>query len=206
MNDELSLVLFDMDGVLIRSEKAWFRLMEECGLVFRGARIRWEEFLPTFGQSTERDVASFGLSCSPAELDRYYAENFLRFVGEVEVDADAPRVLEALRGRGISLAVVTNTASALATKILERTGLFERFDLVASADQVPRPKPAPDLPRYALAALGVAPSAACFVGDSVFDRQAARAAGVRFIGLGTEGDATIERLGLLEGALNPPRD
>lgn len=195
------VVLFDMDGVLVRSEEAWFRLMEEVGRVFRGAPITREEFTPTFGQSTREDVEVFGLDCSVEVLDRFYAEHFGRFAREVIVNPEARAVLESLRRRGKALAVVTNTATCLALDILGAAGLRERFDFIACADQVAHPKPAPDLVWHALKALRHPLASACLVGDSRFDRGAARDAGVRFIGLGLDGDARIERLSQLEEAL-----
>ncbi|WP_437653479.1 HAD family hydrolase [Sorangium sp. So ce1182] len=198
----IEAVLFDLDGVLVHSEAVWFRLMEECGRVFRGRAVTREEFAPTFGQSTAEDVRTFGLACSVEELDRFYAENFRRFVGEILVSPDARPALESLSARGKPLAVVTNTATALAHEILDAAGLRRFFRAVACADQVPRAKPAPDLVLRALAALGAPPAAACLVGDSRYDREAAGAAGVRFIGLGIDGDARSDRLSaLLEGAL-----
>lgn len=197
-------VLFDMDGVLVRSEEAWFRLMEEVGRVFRGVPISRGEFTPTFGQSTREDVEVFGLGCSVEVLDRFYTEHFGRFAREVLVNPEARAVLESLRRRGKALAVVTNTATPLALDILEAAGLREWFDFIACADQVAHPKPAPDLVWHALKALRHPPASACLVGDSRFDRGAARDAGVRFIGLGLDGDARIERLSQLEETLGAP--
>ncbi len=59
---------------------------------------------------------------------------------------------------------------------------------------VSRPKPAPDLLLHALTALEVEAARAWMVGDSRFDRDAARAAGIYFIGLGIDGDRRIEAL------------
>jgi phosphoglycolate phosphatase/AHBA synthesis associated protein len=42
--------------------------------------------------------------------------------------------------------------------------------------------------------LGVPPAEALVVGDTAFDREAARAAGARFAGLGIPGDVTLARL------------
>jgi len=41
-----------MDGVLIRSEEAWLRVLEDAGRRFRGSPVTREEFAPTFGQGT----------------------------------------------------------------------------------------------------------------------------------------------------------
>ncbi|MBL8939307.1 MAG: haloacid dehalogenase, partial [Archangium sp.] len=59
-------VLFDMDGVLVRSEEVWFRVVEAAGVRFRNRAITREEFFPTFGQGTAADIPVFGLSCTVA--------------------------------------------------------------------------------------------------------------------------------------------
>lgn len=188
-------VLFDMDGVLVRSEETWARVVEESGVVFRGRPVSREEFLPTFGQGTEADARTFGLACTPTELDRFYVEAFPRHMADTLWVSPAARpLLEALGRSGRRCAVVTNTVTPLATHILRAAGLLELVEVLAGSDQVPRAKPAPDLVLHACAQLGVSPGDAWMVGDSRFDRGAAQAAGVHFVGLGLPGDARIEHL------------
>jgi HAD superfamily hydrolase (TIGR01509 family) len=192
-----SAVLFDMDGVLVRREEAWLRVLEDAGRRFRGSPVTREEFAPTFGQGTAEDVRVFGLRCTPAQLDAFYVEHLPRHADAVWVNPDARGVLETLAARGVRRAVVTNSVSALARALLGAAHLLDFFEVLACADLVENAKPAPDLVLYALARLGVEPGAALMVGDSRFDRGAAQAAGVRFVGLGLDGDARIERLGEL---------
>lgn len=188
-------VLFDMDGVLVRSEEIWFRVVEEAGVRFRGRRVSREEFAPTFGQGTQADVQVFGFCCSPAELDQFYLENFARHADAVWINPEAGETLLTLKARGLRLSVVTNTMTPLAEQILAAARLREYFDFVACADQVPRAKPAPDIVVHALRNLGgVAAARAVMVGDSPYDREAARAAGVHFVGFKQEGDHRVESL------------
>jgi phosphoglycolate phosphatase/AHBA synthesis associated protein len=187
-------VLFDMDGVLVRSEESWFRVVEEAGRRFRGRAITREEFAPTFGQGTAADVAGFGLNCSVAELDRFYIEAFPRFAGEMWINPDAKPVITALRQSGKKVAVVTNSVTPLAHEVLDAASLRELFEVVACADQVAHAKPAPDLVLHACRQLGVSPSEAWMVGDSRFDRGAAEAAGAFFVGLGIDGNIRLEAL------------
>jgi phosphoglycolate phosphatase/AHBA synthesis associated protein len=187
-------ILFDLDGVLVRSDEAWFLTVEEAGRRFRGRPISREEFFPSFGQGTAADIISFGLRCDRAELDRFYAETMPRFASQIWTNPQAVPLLEQLAGLGIRRAVVTNTVSPLAAVILEGAGLRKSFETVACADQVVHAKPAPDLVRLALDRLGLSSAAAWMIGDSRFDREAAQAAEVRFVGLGTEGAPRIEQL------------
>jgi len=192
-------LLFDLDGVLVESFEAWFCVVSEAGRLFRGRPITRAEFTPIFGQTTAADIAAFGLACSPEELDRFYAAALSRHADRVRVDPEAARLLAELRALGLKLAVVTNTVSAAAVAILETAGLYGYFDHVACADHVARGKPAPDLPLAALAALSVEARGAWLVGDTRYDREAAQAALVRFVGLRIDGQARIERLSELSG-------
>jgi phosphoglycolate phosphatase/AHBA synthesis associated protein len=187
-------VLFDLDGVLVKSEETWFRVVEEAGRRFRGRPVTREEFEPTFGQGTEADVAAFGLGCTPEALNAFYVHAFPQFFDTMWINPEAQGVLAALKQRGLALALVTNTVTPLAHQIVERAGLHTFFTTLACADQVERAKPAPDLIVEACRRLGVSPSEAWMIGDSRYDRGAADAAGARFIGLGIEGDPRIERL------------
>ncbi len=194
-------ILFDMDGVLVRSERIWARVVEQAGVRFRGRPVTLAEFLPTFGQGTAADVSVFGLACTPEELDAFYFEHFGRCASDVWIHPEAQALLRSLRARGLALAVVTNTATALARQVLDAAGLTASLDFIACADQVAHGKPAPDVVLHALRALGVEAKDAWMVGDSRYDREAAAAAGVYFVGLGLDGDARLDALEALSQLL-----
>ena len=187
-------MLFDLDGVLVKSEEAWFRAVEESGRKFRGRPVTREEFTPTFGQGTSADIEVFGLKCTAAELDAFYVAEFLKHVPSVWVNPDAAAVLRALEARGSGRALVTNSVGPIADALLAHGGLSSLLPVRATADRVEHAKPAPDLVLLACRELGVSPSQAVLVGDSRYDREAARAAGVGFVGLGIDGERRIERL------------
>jgi phosphoglycolate phosphatase/AHBA synthesis associated protein len=190
----LEAVLFDMDGVLVKSEEAWYRVVSDAGVKYRGRAISREEFFPTFGQGTRADIPVFGLSCTFEELDAFYAAHFLDHLDAMWVNPDAAPLLEALRARGLRTALVTNTIGPLAKAVLTQAGLLELFDALGTSDRVAHAKPAPDLVQLACRDLGVAPQAAWMVGDSKYDRGAAGAAGVHFIGFGIDGDVRVDAL------------
>ncbi len=194
-------VLFDMDGVLVKSDEAWFRVVEAAGVRFRGRPITREEFFPTFGQGTDADVTAFRLSCTAEALDAFYAAELVRHLDAVWVNPDARPLLDVLARRGTATAVVTNTVGPLARDILRHARLEGAFGCLATADRVKHNKPAPDLVLLACAELGVRPAEAVMVGDSKYDRGAAQAAGVRFVGLGLDGDERLEALAGLAALL-----
>ena len=92
-------------------------------------------------------------------------------------------LLEALRTRGLKLALVSNMASPwwLIEPILERMGLVERVDAIVLSSEVGKRKPHPAVFERALDELGVAPVEALFVGD----RLEADVAGASRVGMRT---------------------
>ena len=91
---------------------------------------------------------------------------------------DTVATVEALHRRGHPLAVVTSKRTPIALRGLEHTGIRQYFPVVVGADQTTRHKPDPEPVRVALERLGVHAERAIFVGDSVHDIGAGRAAGV----------------------------
>ena len=84
--------------------------------------------------------------------------------------------LEDLKAKGIPMAVITNKAHAFTIPLLEMTGLAEYFSVVVSGDNLPKHKPDPMALVWACGRLNVSPRDALFIGDSVNDFLAARAA------------------------------
>ena len=86
-----------------------------------------------------------------------------------------------MRARGVQCAIVTNKRESFAHKLLRHLGLLDRFACVIGGDTLGpgRSKPAPDPILAMIERCGGGPAA--FVGDSIYDVRAARAAGVPVI-------------------------
>lgn len=115
---------------------------------------------------------------------------------------DVVPALRDLRGRGLTLIVVSNWDCSL-PQWLDRAGLGELVDGAVSSAVVGVAKPAPEVFEAGLELAGIAASEALFVGDSVDnDVLGARAAGLRAVLVQREGDPppgveTVRSLGEL---------
>ena len=128
-------------------------------------------------------------------------------------DQTARAALERLHGDGIAIALVSNTMRTpgfVLRTLLDRAGLLRYFAHTAFSDEVGIRKPAPEIFRQALQALGVEPASALHVGDDeVLDVAGAHAAGMRTVQVVSDGDQasspdadrTITRLGDLPAAV-----
>ena len=88
-------------------------------------------------------------------------------------------------GASYRLAIASGSLRGEILSILRANNLADAFEAIVGADDVTRSKPAPDSYASAVARLGVAPSAAVAIEDSQWGLTAARAAGLRAIGITT---------------------
>lgn len=178
----IKAVLFDMDGVLVDSYRAWNAVVNELREAFGLPQLTAQEFDAGWGQGLDADLRTWFLGCTREEVARLYDERFVHHLDAITTMPGAGELLTALRAAGLRLACVTNTPHGLARQILGDHDLAHFFAVILGGDQVPRPKPAPDLILAALEALGCPAKEACFVGDTANDVAAAEAAGVELIG------------------------
>jgi phosphoglycolate phosphatase len=107
-----------------------------------------------------------------------YQAHYARVNGDLsDVFAGAVKGLQALRGRGIRLACLTNKPTAFARDLLAMKGLALFFEMVFGGDAFERKKPDPLPLLKTCEALGTRPSRTLMLGDSSNDAKAARAAG-----------------------------
>jgi len=192
-------VLFDLDGVLIHSEGAWFALLHGLAERLGHPTVERADFDASFGQGVAADIAQFFPGETPERIGGLYDRHFLDYLDEVVTDPAARQVMQRLRDAGLGVAVVTNTPPILARALVAQLGL--PADRVYGPGGALSEKPAPDMLLEACRTLGVEPAQAVMIGDSRFDREAAAAAGIDFVGIRLDGDQRIEDLAELPGLL-----
>jgi HAD superfamily hydrolase (TIGR01509 family) len=193
----LEAVLFDMDGVLVFSEDAWFAVYNETLRHFGHSAIARADFDAIYGNGTAADREAYMPERTVAEIDAAYARFFEERLDVIRPNPEAADALRALRGMGIATSVATNTNRPLAGRILEAQGLLSLVDAVAGADEAGAGKPDPAVVRLAAQRAGAALEACIFVGDSRYDEEAARRAPVRFLGYRFGTGSRLESLATL---------
>lgn len=187
-------VLFDMDGVLVFSEEAWFLVYNDTLSGFGHEPVDRAAFDAIYGNGTEADRDKYMPERSVADVDAAYRRFFEERLDAIRGNPEAVPVLAALRARGVRSAVATNTNRALAERILKATGVLPHVDVLAGADEAGAGKPDPAVVRLAAERAGAPLSEALFVGDSKYDAGAAAAAPIRFVGYRFGDGERVERL------------
>ncbi|MGH9443028.1 MAG: HAD family hydrolase [Thermoanaerobaculia bacterium] len=193
-------VLFDMDGVLVFSSSAWFGVYNDTLDHFGHPRIPEDEFLTIFGNGTAADREKYMPERSIAEIDEAYRRFFRQHLSQIDVNPSAESTLRRLAASGAKIGLATNTNHGLAEAILGQFGLTDLLDALAGADEAGAGKPDPAVVRLAASKLGLPLDRCVFVGDSIYDEEAARRAPVDFIGFRFgSGPRRIEELSEISG-------
>ncbi|MFC4098200.1 HAD family hydrolase [Paenibacillus xanthanilyticus] len=181
-------VIFDMDGVLVDSEPIYFEI-EQASFRHYGIHMAEEEQHQFVGITPEemwrRVKSRYGLAPSVAELTAFHQTNVLKAIERHRELAPMPQAaafLHRLKKRGIPVAVASSSPMALIERMLTRIGLIEKFDAIASGEEVRQGKPAPDIFLLAADRLGVEANACLVVEDSSNGVKAAKAAGMACAG------------------------
>jgi HAD superfamily hydrolase (TIGR01509 family) len=191
-------VVFDLDGTLVDTVEtriaAWLRTFDEFGIPADRAEVA--KLIGSDGRRLARIVAE----AAGEAIDADRAEEIDRRAGEVfsELNTDPKplpgtgELLRALDERGLPWAIATSSRPEQVEASIKALGLSRRPTII-DGSQVERAKPAPDLLLFAARELRVEPAQTWYVGDAIWDMQAARAAGMPAIGVAS-GSATAEEL------------
>ncbi len=195
-------VLFDVDGTLVDTNYlhslAWSRALRDAG-----------EWAPM--NAIHRLVGMGGDQLVPELLghDRPEAtaarpSRYRELIGDVCVFPGATNLLRRVHEHGLSVVLATSAPADELASLRARLGADDVIDSQTTANDVDVSKPDPQVFLTAMKAASIDPDRAVAVGDSIWDIQAARAAGLGCIAVETGGFSQHE---LSEaGALHVYRD
>ena len=182
---EAGAVLFDMDGVLLDSERPGLALLQ-TRLRTHGVEVDDRELRLVCGRPRAflRGYLAPRLLAVGVETDAFVADYDARKeaalrAGEIRPFPGAVPLLRGLRARGWRLALATSTERPRMAARLANTGILELFHAVVTGDEVVHGKPAPDIFLLAAKRVGVRPDRCWVVEDSVAGVEAGRAGGMR---------------------------
>ena len=112
------------------------------------------------------------------DLPRYREHHPKVMAEQTRLMPGAAEALRALHEAGKKIALCSNKPRLFSRGLLVHFNIADLFHVVIGPEDVPRPKPAPDMIRAALDRLGVPAESVLYIGDMTVDIQTARAAGV----------------------------
>jgi beta-phosphoglucomutase len=187
-------VIFDFDGVLVNSEPLHFRALREA-LAGEGIAITEEEYQREYVAYDDRGsiriaLERHGRPVSPEHVRAVAgvkAEAFEVLMAEVPFYPGARELVRGLAAE-MPVAIASGARRAEIERILRAAGLRDAFAAVVGADDVSRTKPDPEpylaaFERIAPRAPGLLPAECLVFEDTIPGIAAARAAGMKVIGV-----------------------
>jgi phosphoglycolate phosphatase len=185
LNDDgqIRCVIYDCDGVILDSFESNRRFYNYFRTAL-GQPPLTEEELKFAHTHTSREALRFLFRNDSDLEDR--AQGLLSRVDPLEtiaylkLEPNVLSTLDTLKGKGVIRAISTNRANSM-KYVMEKFNLQPYFELVVTALDVKNPKPNPESVEKIIRTFSLKEKETVLVGDSEIDRQAALAAGVKFI-------------------------
>lgn len=182
----VSGIIFDMDGVLIDSERqsneGWLWAAEQLGVDMP----MW--LIDSFKGAPAELCCKFFDDYYKGAIDYWEAKELrtqhvykIRETEGIPVKKGVKEVFEYIRNNGLKCAVATSTRRESAEKTLHKIGVWDYLDAVVYGDEVEHGKPEPDIFLRAAKAIGISPSEAVVVEDSINGIKAGYAADMRVV-------------------------
>ncbi|MDD5348571.1 MAG: beta-phosphoglucomutase [Chthoniobacteraceae bacterium] len=192
MNKKIQAALFDLDGVVVFTDKyhylAWKELSDENGWDFSeeintGCRgVPRMESLEVILRHNRVELSHEQKTALADRKNRRYVE-LLRTIGPADIYPGVVPFLKTLREKGLRTGLCSSSRNA--KLVLENLKLAPLFDRVVTGDEVAKAKPNPEIFLLGASRLGME-SAACVVfEDAPSGVDAALAAGMSCVGVGS---------------------
>jgi HAD superfamily hydrolase (TIGR01549 family) len=195
----MATVVLDVDGTLIDSNYhhtlAWSRAFEHVGLtvplwqIHRAIGMGGDKLVGAVaGQRVEEEHGD--------EVRDRWEREYDAIIEETRLLPGAKELLAGLRNRGVEVALASSSIPKHAQHAFDLLDADDLADAATTSEDVSESKPDPDLVEEALSRLG-SEEVAVVVGDSVWDVEAAKRAGLPAFGVLTGGTslAELERAG-----------
>jgi HAD superfamily hydrolase (TIGR01509 family) len=194
-------VILDIDGTLVDSNTAhaesWVETLAHHGYDVSVARMK-----SLIGMGGDKLLpAAIGVA-DDSELGKRLSEErsrlFLReYLPQLRAFPGGRELTQRLRRDGYTLVVASSAGQDHLERLIEIAGIADQLDDITSADDAARSKPAPDIVFAALKRGRLRPDEAIMLGDTPYDVESARRAGVGMVGVRSGGWSDAELSGAL---------
>ena len=180
-------IIFDMDGVLVNSRPVTLKSAMECLKEF-GVEASAADFMDFIGAGEDRLIGGvaekYGVEYVPYMKKRMYEIYCGLASREMLLFDEVPQTLSALRQAGYRIAIASSADRIKVDANLVAASIpRSAVDVILTGEDIERKKPFPDIFLLAAERLGIPPSRCLVVEDAVNGIQAAKAAGMRCVGV-----------------------
>lgn len=169
-------VLFDVDGTLVDTNYlhvvAWWHAFRAAG-----HQVSMTDIHRTVGQGAGRLIDSL-LGAQDDAVEQGHTDFYSPFLYEAPAFPHAADLLRTTKKAGLSVVLATSASEKEAGMLRQAIDADDVIDALTNSDDVESSKPEPDIVQAALDKADLSADRALFVGDTVWDVEAARRAGL----------------------------
>lgn len=171
--------IFDVDGTLIDTEKMYLLPLQKT-LRANGKPIAYDGLKKVFGITATDALRMLGVKDVSAVQKQWFSQ-IKDYQNEAKVYPGIRETLAKLHANSHQhLAIATSKIKAEFQRDVVRFGLDRYFDAFVFSNEIVHGKPAPDLILKGIEKLAADPATTIYIGDTIYDLQAAHAAHVAF--------------------------
>lgn len=198
MKIKANTILFDLDGVIVKSEKVWLSSLNSALKFYNQNQMNSKTFNKKFwGNDVNNTLQTLKLPKKAMDIvNNSYVEN----IDSVGIFPDVEQTLKKLTH--YKKGVITNTPKKIALYLLNKFNILNYFDVVVTSDDVKFGKPNPEIIIKACNLLDVQTDDAIIIGDTISDIKAGKNLNCIVIGINIKADYTVDKLSKILDILN----
>lgn len=193
-NKKIKAAIFDFDGMIFDTRELMFQTYSHALTAHGYPAPKREDIYAAIGKQVHESYLHLIPDIDAeavVKTHRTFQDKNIHLISSYK---NLEQTLEKLKRAGIKMAVFTSRGPNSTNGALKLTGVIDYFETVVTADDVKHHKPHPEGLLKALEILKVMPENAAILGDSVYDIEAGKAAGVVLTVAITHGFGTREDL------------
>lgn len=179
----IKLILFDLDGTLVDTSKDITNALNYALKADGIKELTVQDTIKMVGEGITRLIEKI-LDEKKLRVRDKIIKRFLSYYSEhlADYSYEYPYVRETLEQLGrYKKAVISNKRESLSIELLKRLNLLKYFDLVAGSDTISEKKPSPRPVLYIIEKLKAGKNESIIVGDSNYDIEAGKKAGIKTV-------------------------
>jgi len=179
----IKLILFDLDGTLVDTSKDITTSLNYALKQYGIQELSVQDTVKMVGEGITRLIEKI-LGDEKLHMRDEIIKMFIEYYSEhlADYSREYPYVRETLEQlSGYKKAVISNKRESLSVELLEKLDLLKYFNLVAGSDTASAKKPSPVPIFYIMGKLETKPYESMIVGDSSFDIEAGKKAGIKTV-------------------------
>ena len=176
----IKIIIFDLDGVLYDSTMSWIKterkIAKQLAVLIPKRKAHWQ----LFGKSAkERIKILFPKEKQEKAKKLFFDEERENFLLGFKLFPDCGLLLKYLKNKNIKVAIATGLDRNALNRILTKDKLWKFIDTTATAEEIGKEKPNPEILTRILEKFKIKSAEALYVGDAISDIETAKRAKIK---------------------------